>query len=125
MPGAFDDLIPGDSARLMSYGPIDNEFTNATMVGPQGNALQSYDAAVSPDMSGKYPFGSWFKAPDGSVHRVADASYYTPGNPTSGTVELRDRQDMGRGKIQSLSGPFADLIPQATDNSKSIAGDFG
>lgn len=89
-------------ARLMAYGPIEGEFTHATNFGPQGNPLTDYDVAASPDMG--YQQGDWIRV-NGQLHRVGDASYFSPGHPTSQTIELRDQHDQGVGDVQPAE-PF-------------------
>jgi len=91
-----------DYVRAMAYGPSQGEYYHDAMYGPLG-ALQPGDVALSPDLQKKYPLGSniFITPKDGDpfIGRVADHSYYSPGNPTSNTIEMWNGQDLGHVRI--------------------------
>jgi hypothetical protein len=79
----------GGGYTVKSYGgPSEPGQTT----GSRDNTLQPGDVAISPNMASQYPFGStiYFNDANGNPTsgRVADTSYYSPGNPTSNTIEL-------------------------------------
>src|SRR6266478_2632603 len=84
--------------RLMSYGPIVNEYHHAAMFGPARNRLQPYDVAASPDTGLQQ--GNVIDIGDGRLRRVADWSFRREGVPTSHTIELRDKTDQGHGTVR-------------------------
>lgn len=96
--------------RAMAYGPSQNEYTHDTLNGPLGK-LQQGDIAVSPNMLGKYPLGSYVNVvdKDGNVlrsnMRVADYSYTDPQHPNSNTFELWNDQDLGNAGLVSVGAP--------------------
>jgi len=46
----FADAIPTAKVRVMAYGPVVGEHHRDAMFGPEGNALQPYDVAASPNL---------------------------------------------------------------------------
>src|SRR4030095_4109981 len=96
-----------DPFRALAYGPVVGEYGRDQMIGAYDNPLGAYDGALSPDKRKKYPLGSWVTAHDKSGnpignYRVADTSYYTPGKPTSNTVEFRDADRSGQVFLSKL-----------------------
>ena len=90
------DLQPFNSVKALAYGPIIGEHTRATTEGPLG-ALGPRDVALSPNLlaenGGPYQIGGVVHATDSKGNylgpfRVADYSYYSPGKPTTDTVEF-------------------------------------
>jgi hypothetical protein len=81
-----------DEVNVLSYGPEDNEFHHDAMYGPAGNALQPYQIAISPGLAQKrgIKLGDWVNVA-GKDRQVADWSYLHPGDPTTNTIEIRDR----------------------------------
>jgi len=106
--GFFSDLVPTEKVRVMAYGPVVGEHHHSAMFGPQGNKLEPFDVAVSPNLG--YNLGDWIEV-NGKSHRVADWSYLKPGVPTKNTVEVRDGPDQGRGTINRVN-----LTPQEIQN---------
>jgi hypothetical protein len=96
----FTDLVPKADVRVMAYGPVVGEHHHDAMYGPQGNALQPYDVAVSPNLG--LNLGDWIEV-NGQARRVADWSYRKPGVPTKDTVEIRDEGDQGHGTINRVN----------------------
>jgi hypothetical protein len=86
---------PFDWITGRSYGPIVGETSHDTNFGPRGNALGTYDVALSPDLLKSHPLGSTFTY-GGNTYTVGDVSYRSPGNPNANTIEFRDTQDPGR-----------------------------
>jgi hypothetical protein len=93
-----------DYVRAMAYGPSQNEYTHDTLYGPLGR-LQPGDVAISPNLQKKYPIGSSIyvtpKTGNPFVARVADHSYFHPGEPTKDTIEVWNGQDLGHAHITS------------------------
>jgi hypothetical protein len=115
------DPVESERLRVMAYGPVVGEYHRDAMVGPQGNRLQPYDAAVSPNLLDRYPVGSWIDV-NGRPHRVADYSYYHPGRPTRNTIEVRDTPDQGYGQVRGLTGDEIRQRIGAQPSSSVLAG---
>lgn len=99
--GFFSDLVPeAKSVRVMAYGPVVGEHHHSAMFGPEGNALQPYDVAVSPNLG--LGLGEWIDV-NGKARRVADWSYLKPGVPTKDTIEIRDDKDQGHGTFKRVN----------------------
>jgi hypothetical protein len=82
--GALGGGIP---VTVASYGgPTEPGQT----VGAYNNALGPGDVAISPNLYSRLgaPGPGSYMMLDGKRYHIADASYYTPGNPTSNMVEL-------------------------------------
>jgi len=103
-----------DYVRAMAYGPSQGEYWHDVMFGPFG-ALQPGDVAISPNLQKKYPLGSYItvsaEGRDPFFARVADHSYYTPGNPTKDTIELWNGQDLGHVNIRGAPAYAGNLLP--------------
>jgi hypothetical protein len=99
--GFFSDLVPeSKSVRVMAYGPVVGEHHHSAMFGPEGNALQPYDVAASPNLG--LQLGEWINV-NGKDRRVADWSYLKPGVPTKDTIEIRDDKDQGHGTFKRVN----------------------
>lgn len=93
----------GQRLNAMAYGPVVGESTRSTNYGPSGSRLTARDVAVSPGLLGRYPLGSKVDARDAAgnlvglgTYRVGDTSFYSPGRPTSNTIEFRDANRSGQ-----------------------------
>lgn len=111
-PTSTADSAPANTSgllRAMAYGPSQGEFTHDTLNGPLG-PLKQGDLALSPDQLGQFPLGSFVHvvSPDGKTilqnQRVADYSYTSPGNPTSGSFEVWNGQDLGHAHLVAANG---------------------
>jgi len=114
--------LPDNSqrARIMAYGPVVGERYHDAMYGPRDNYLQPFDVAVSKDMG--LELGDWIEV-NGKPRRVADWSYFSPGNPTSQTIELRDEKDQGYGTWRKLSTEEAqERMGEAFPTRKLLSG---
>jgi hypothetical protein len=105
--------------RAMAYGPSQGEYTPATLYGPLGK-LQQGDIAVSPNLLSQFPMGTRVNAVDPNTGevlrsnlRVADTSWYTPGNPTKNSFELWNDQDLGHASLVA-AGSGTTTLPRAT-----------
>ena len=94
--------MTGQRLNALTYGPPAGENRQSTNYGPRGNRLTARDVAVSPGLLGRYPLGSRVDAKDAAgnllglgTYRVGDTSFYSPGRPTSNTVEFRDAPRSG------------------------------
>jgi hypothetical protein len=74
------------SAKTAQYGPGIGENAYSQTHGHFG-ALQPGDAALSPDLLAKNPYGSTIFY-NGQYYRVADVSYISPGVPNRNMVEI-------------------------------------
>ncbi len=114
----FADAIPQAKVRVMAYGPVVGEHHHDAMYGPQGNKLEPYDVAVSPNLG--LQLGEWIEV-NGKSRRVADWSFLKPGVPTKNTVEIRDAGDQGHGTINRINLSAED-IQKRIDEYPRIAG---
>lgn len=92
----------GFKAKALAYGEIVGEHTPATQVGPAGNKLHWFDAAISPNIeqASGLQLGDWVDVKlDGTSigkRRFADRSFITEGKPTHNVIELRDQDISGK-----------------------------
>jgi hypothetical protein len=120
MPGRSDPFT------ALSYGPVVGEPHQR--IGAYDNVLTPRDIAVSPNMLDRYPLGSMVTATDArgvplGTYRVGDTSYYSPGRPTSNTVEFRDADRSGNVFLNLADAPAVQV--SAPDNAGVTFGQYG
>ena len=114
---------PTGPIRAMTYGPLSQGATGADLrqiygatIGGQKIRLQSgRSAAISPNLLGAYPLGSWVDEYNSKGQlirhrRIEDTSWIRSGVPTYNTIENYNDIDIGRVQLKRspIQGPATD-----------------